>query len=56
VNLFAFKAAPYPKEFPRELVNDMCDVGQTTGTRYGPCPGTPGFRMPVSLPGPAPLS
>jgi len=38
------------------LVNDMCDVGQTTGTRYGPCPGTPGFRMPVSLPGPAPFS
>jgi uncharacterized protein DUF5135 len=56
VNLFAFKAAAYPTEFPRHLVNDMCDVGQTVGTRYGPCPGSPGFRMPVSLPGPAPFS
>jgi hypothetical protein len=56
VNLFAFKAAPYPADFPRHLVNDMCDVGATTGTRYGPCPGSPGFRMPVSLPGPAPTS
>jgi Spirocyclase AveC-like len=56
VNLFAFKADPYPTEFPRHLVNDMCDVGDTAGTRYGPCPGTPGFHMPVSLPGPAPFS
>jgi hypothetical protein len=54
VNVFAFHAAPYPERFPPDLVNDMCDVGATQHTRYGPCPGSPGFKMPVgSLPGDA---
>jgi hypothetical protein len=58
VNLFAFHAAPYPAAYPRELVNGMCDVGATQHTRYGPCPGSPGFRLPGphSLRGPAPFS
>ena len=56
VNVFAFKAAPFPAEFPRHLVNGLCDVGDTTGTRYGPCPGSPGFKVPLTLPGPAPFS
>jgi Spirocyclase AveC-like len=45
-------AAPYPKEYPAHLVNGLCDAGPFTGTRYGPCPGSPGFRIPVqgSLP------
>ena len=57
VNLFAFRADPYPAGFPRHLVNGMCDVGATTGTRYGPCPGSDHFRLPTpgSLPGPAPF-
>jgi uncharacterized protein DUF5135 len=58
VSLFAFQADPYPKGFPRHLTNGMCDVGATTHTRYGPCPGSPEFRMPTrnSLPGEAPFS
>jgi hypothetical protein len=57
VNVFAFRADPYPADFPRHLVNGMCDVGATTGTRYGPCPGTPHFHMPTpgSLSGHAPF-
>jgi hypothetical protein len=50
VNFFAFHTAAYPEHFPPHLVNDMCDVGATQHTRYGPCPGSPGFKMPVSLP------
>jgi hypothetical protein len=56
VSVFAFRADPYPSAFPRHLVNGMCDVGATTHTRYGPCPGSPGFRLPTRLPGPAPFS
>jgi hypothetical protein len=58
VSVFAFQADPYPKAFPRHLTNGMCDVGPTSGTRYGPCPGSPGFRMPSrnSLPGEPPFS
>jgi hypothetical protein len=46
---------PWPPE-PRQLVNGMCDAPGVTGTRYGPCPGSPRFRMPVagSLPGSSP--
>lgn len=57
VNVFAFRADPYPAGFPRHLVNGMCDVGATTGTRYGPCPGSPNFHMPTpgSLRGHAPF-
>jgi len=48
VTFFAFHAAPYPASYPRDLVNGLCNVGSTQHTRYGPCPGSPGFRMPVS--------
>ena len=56
VSFFAFHAAPYPTAYPRDLVNGMCNVGATQHTRYGPCPGTPGFRLPTALPGRAPFS
>ena len=40
---------------PASQLNGMCDPpgGSAAPTRYGPCPGSPGFRMPVpgSLPG-----
>jgi hypothetical protein len=41
---------------PAHLVNDLCDAPGVEGTRYGPCPGSPGFRMPGrhSLPGRSP--
>lgn len=27
--------------------NEMCDSGSYRGTAYGPCPGQPGYRIPV---------
>ena len=41
-----FYSKPWP-ELERYLVNDVCDAPGVSGTRYGPCPGSPGFRMPV---------
>jgi hypothetical protein len=43
-------------EMPPYLVNGMCDRPGIEGTRYGPCPGSPGYRMPGrhSLPGESP--
>ena len=32
---------------PNYLVNDLCDAPGVEGTRYGPCPGSPGYRMPI---------
>jgi hypothetical protein len=40
-------ASPYPREYPAHLVNGLCDAGPFTDTRYGPCPGSPGFRIPL---------
>ncbi|MBA2559751.1 MAG: spirocyclase AveC family protein [Propionibacteriales bacterium] len=43
---------------PAHVQNGLCDSPGTAGTRYGPCPGTPGYRMPIkgatSLPGESP--
>ncbi|MBB3600625.1 hypothetical protein FHT40_000258 [Mycolicibacterium sp. BK556] len=45
-------ASPYPDDYPAHLVNGLCDIPgnphSTTPTAYGPCPGSPGFRMPVN--------
>ncbi len=44
---------------PAHVLNGVCDAPGYHGTRYGPCPGTPGFRMPgrtTKLPGRAPGS
>jgi hypothetical protein len=48
--------APKPRHMPAYTLNGMCDAPGTTGTRYGPCPGSPGYRMPGrhSLPGKSP--
>ena len=40
-----FYADPYPK-LPPYVLNDLCDGPGVTGTAYGPCPGTPGYRAP----------
>jgi hypothetical protein len=50
---------PYETQWhqtPQYLLNDACDAPGVTGTRFGPCPGSPGYRMPGrgSLPGPNP--
>jgi len=44
-------------KLPLSVNNGLCDQpGVIQGTRYGPCPGSPGYRMPVhgSLPGESP--
>jgi hypothetical protein len=45
---------PY-EPVPAYIANDICDIpGVTENTRYGPCPGSPGWRMPgrtSNLPG-----
>ncbi|MFE3000547.1 spirocyclase AveC family protein [Nocardia sp. NPDC059246] len=40
-------SSPYPADYPGHLINDLCSVRPDQPTTYGPCPGTPGFRMPV---------
>lgn len=39
-------SSPYP-ETPAHLVNGLCDAPGVTGTDYGPCPGSDGFRVPI---------
>lgn len=31
---------------PAHIINGRCDAPGVEGTRYGPCPGSPGYRMP----------
>lgn len=48
---------PVWRDLPPHIVNGICDVPGASGSRYGPCPGAPGFRMPgrgsFDAPGPA---
>lgn len=37
---------PWP-HLANYLVNDTCDAPGITGTAYGPCPGSPSYRMPI---------
>src|SRR5207244_1738336 len=46
VNITGLYASPYPR-LPDHLVNGLCDTPASSSTRYGPCPGSPDFRMPV---------
>ena len=49
-----FYADPKPG-LPAHLINGMCDRSGFENTRYGPCPGAPGYRAPIrTLPGPPP--
>jgi hypothetical protein len=45
-------ASPYPADYPAHLINGLCSIpgnkNWTAPTAYGPCPGSPGFRMPVN--------
>ena len=48
----SFYQSEWPSDMPKHVVNGVCDTGGFTDTRYGPCPGSDGFRMPLrSLPG-----
>ena len=47
-----FYQGRWPANMPAHVVNDVCNAGGFTDTRYGPCPGSEGFRLPLrSLPG-----
>ena len=41
-------ASPYPRDYPDHLVNDLCSIRADQPTAYGPCPGSPGFRLPIA--------
>lgn len=57
VDLILATGAPYASPWrglPAHVVNGACDTadGTVTGTRYGPCPGSPGYKAPLRhLPG-----
>jgi hypothetical protein len=39
---------PYPTDMPQHLIESYCDLpGAQPTTKYGPCPGSPGYRMPL---------
>lgn len=38
--------SPYPG-LPAHVVGELCDLPGTSGTDYGPCPGSPGFTRPA---------
>ena len=44
-------SSPYPDGYPAHQINGLCNIpgnpNWTQPTAYGPCPGSPGFRMPV---------
>jgi hypothetical protein len=45
---------PFEQQWPKtpaHLVNDACDAPGITGTRFGPCPGSPGYRIPTRTTG-----
>jgi hypothetical protein len=50
-----YNKGPWP-ELPAYVVNGVCDAPGFQNTRYGTCPGAPGYRMPGrhSLPGKSP--
>jgi hypothetical protein len=33
-------------KLPKDLVNNLCDAPGIEGSRYGPCPGDPDYRLP----------
>ncbi len=45
--LLGLNSGTYP-DAPSYLNNHLCDVGATTGTKYGPCPGSEGYRLPLT--------
>ncbi|HET6152607.1 MAG TPA: spirocyclase AveC family protein [Marmoricola sp.] len=43
-------ATPYPTGYPAHLPNVVCRIPgdpDTAASEYGPCPGSPGFRIPL---------
>lgn len=46
IMFMGINTAQYP-DYPPSLSNIICDTPGRHGTDYGPCPGSPGFRIPV---------
>jgi hypothetical protein len=40
-------ADPPRRALPAHIVQGTCDRDGFENTRYGPCPGSPGFRAPI---------
>jgi len=50
VTVSGLYARPYPTGYPAHLPNVVCQIPgdpDTAGNAYGPCPGSPGFRIPL---------
>jgi hypothetical protein len=47
ITLMGIKTGEYPADYPPSLSNVYCDTPGRTGTAYGPCPGSPGFTIPI---------
>jgi hypothetical protein len=42
-------SVPYPSGIPGHLIQQYCDPpGTRADSAYGPCPGSPGFKMPIA--------
>jgi hypothetical protein len=58
INLTLAVNGPYSGHwsgFSPDVINGVCDTAGFHGTRYGTCPGDPGYRIPIrQLPGPTP--
>jgi hypothetical protein len=37
----------FAENTPAHVVNGVCDTHEITGTAYGPCPGMPGYMIPL---------
>ena len=46
IMFMGIKTTQYP-EYPASLSNVICDTPGKHGTAYGPCPGSPGFAIPL---------
>jgi hypothetical protein len=48
IDIFAEPYSTYHAKVPAHVLNGLCDDGvNATGTAYGPCPGRPGYKVPL---------
>lgn len=45
--LLGFNQGKWDQDLPAHIKNGLCDISPGDKTRYGPCPGSDGWRMPV---------
>ena len=39
---------PFPPNLPRPIIANVCDPPGHHGSPYGPCPGSPGYKLPLA--------